>query len=325
MTVRPVVAVSRSAFPGSGLERLAAVATVRCWMGADPPGLEALVGLVGDAPALVCVNGDPLGEPLLGRCLSLRLLAVVSAGYDTVDVGAARRHGVALSHTPGVLQETTADLAFGLILAARRRIAEGDRFVRAGRWVSMADGLPFGQDIHGAQLGIVGYGEIGQAVARRASGFEMRVVHHSRQQRSDARSRWMPLDELLRTSDIVSLHVPLTAATRGMIGEAQLRSMKPTATLVNTARGAVVDEGALVRALEEGWIGSAGLDVQVVEPAPDRDHPLLLAPNCVVVPHIGSATEAARAAMADLAVDNVLAWIGGRPLPSPIREQATAG
>ncbi len=312
--------MSRSGLPGGGIDRLRAAIEVRVGSDDGAPSPASLIELAAEAQVLVCVNGDPLGEELLDRCPELRLLAVVSAGYDTVDVAAALGHGVAVTHTPGVLHETTADLAFGLILAARRRIAEGDRFVRAGRWVSKADGIPFGDDVHGTQLGIVGYGEIGHAVARRATGFGMMVVHHSRTIRSDDLSRWMPLGELLRSSDIVSLHVPLTDETRGLIGEAELRSMKPTATLVNTARGAVVDEAALVRALDAGWIGSAGLDVQVVEPNADPDHPLLRARNCVLLPHIGSATLATRAAMVDLAVDNVLAYLAGRPLLTPIPE-----
>ena len=316
----PTVAVTRNGLPGPGMTRLAEAATLRIATSEVPLKRDALVDLAADATAMVCVSGDQLDASFMERCPAMRLLAVISAGYDSVDVAAARQRGLVVTNTPGVLHETVADLTFGLILAARRRLVEGDRLVRAGGWTQSDYRLLFAQDVHGARLGIVGYGEIGRAVARRAVGFGMSIVHHTRTRRDDAVSSWLPLDELLRTSDIVSLHVPLGVATRGMIGERELRLMRPTATLVNTARGAIVDETALVRALHEGWIGSAGLDVQAVEPNPDPADPLLMAPNCVVLPHIGSATEATRGAMVDLAVDNVLRFLGGRPVLTLIPE-----
>ncbi len=288
------------------------------WEAETPPTLDDLATLAAGARALLCVNGDPITDALLERCPDLELVAIASVGYDTVDVGAATRRGVAVTNTPGVIEEATADTAFALILAARRRLVEADRFVRAGDWERNSLSLMLGHDVHGAQLGIVGYGTIGRAVARRATGFGMRVVHHSRTRADDQLSTWLPLDELLATSDVVSLHTPLTAETRGLIGARELGSMKPTATLVNTARGAVVDEAALVEALRERRIHSAGLDVQVVEPNPDRGDPLLGLDNCVVLPHIGSATFAARAAMIDLAVANVVAHLAGEPLLSPV-------
>jgi glyoxylate reductase len=298
--------------------RLREVADVREWSSDLPPDRESLTALIGDAEAVLAIGGDALVAAVLAACPNLRIVALASAGYDSVDVDAAHTLGIAVTNTPGVLHETTADLAFGLILAARRRIAEGDRYVRSGSWERVPYRLLFGHDVHGAQLGIIGYGQIGHAVARRAHGFGMRVVHYSRTHQDDELSTWMPLDELLATSDIVSVHVPLSDQTRGLIGERELRLMKPTATLVNTARGPVIDETALVRALREERIGSAGLDVQSVEPNPDASDPLLEAPNCVVLPHIGSATESARAAMVDLAAANIEACLAGRPLLSPI-------
>jgi glyoxylate reductase len=316
VTGRPVVAVTRTALPGDPVARLAGIADVRVWPRETAPPVGDLVDLASGASAILAINGDPLTAAFIEATPGLRLVAVASAGYDSLDTAAAFGRGIAVTNTPGVLHEATADIAFGLILAARRRIAEADRFVRAGRWRDIRLTTLIG---HGARLGIVGYGEIGRAVARRATGFGMDVVHHSRQRADDALSRWVPFDDLLRTSDIVSLHTPLTAETRGLIGERELRLMKPGATLVNTARGPVVDQAALVRALREGWIASAGVDVQDVEPNPDPNDPLLDLPTLIVLPHIGSATEGARIGMIGLATDNVLAFLEGRPLLTPVR------
>jgi glyoxylate reductase len=297
---------------------LASLADVRIWPGETAPSLAELIELADGATALLAINGDPMGAACFEASPDLRLVAVASAGYDSLDTAAAFARGVAVTNTPGVLHEATADIAFGLILAARRRIAEADRFVRAGLWHDIRLATMMGHDIHGARLGIIGYGEIGRAVARRGTGFGMDIVHHSRTRVDDAISRWVPLDELLATSDIVSLHTPLTPETRGLIGERELRLMKPSATLVNTARGPVVDEAALVRALREGWIASAGIDVQVHEPNPDSNDPLLDLPTLVILPHIGSATEGARVGMIGLAADNVIAFLEGRPLLTPV-------
>jgi lactate dehydrogenase-like 2-hydroxyacid dehydrogenase len=310
--------VTRPGLPGKMLSELSRSASVVVHEQDAPPSVDALAELAADADICLGVNGDPFNDELFARCPSLRLVAIASAGYDSIDVEAAERRGVAVTNAPGVLDEATADLAFGLLLAARRRIVEANRYVQAGEWNSTSLSLFVGRDVHSTQIGIVGYGAIGKAVARRAAGFGMQVVHHSRTRESDELSTWVPLEELLAGSDVVSLHVPLTPETRGMIGAEQLRSMKPTATLVNTARGAVVDEAALVTALREGWIGSAGIDVQAVEPNPDTSNPLLHLDNCVVLPHIGSATEAARAAMVDLAASNALACLTGAPLLTPV-------
>jgi len=318
MSDRPIVAITRLAMPSAPARALAGRAEVREWAEQRHPDASEVAAMARDATILLCVNGDTIDEALLATCPRLRLVALASTGYDSVDVAAADRRGVAVTNSRGTLHETTADLTFGLILAARRRIPEAERYLREGRWAQDDLDLLLGHDVHGATLGIVGFGQIGRAVARRATGFGMRVVHTGRTPGDVEGSRWLPLDDLLRTSDVVSLHVPLTPATRHLIGERELRLMRPTATLVNAARGAVVDEAALGRALREGWIGSAGLDVLQTEPNPDRDAPVLGFPNCVVLPHIGSATLAAREAMIGMATQNILAFLDGAPLRTPV-------
>jgi glyoxylate reductase len=219
-----------------------------------------------------------------------------------------------------VLAETVADLTIALTIWARRGLGAAERNVRLGAWTSIDQADLSGLEVHGATLGLVGYGAIGRAVAARAVGFGLTVIAHDPQHGNQAGVRFCPLDELLRESDIVSLHVPLTAETRGLIGERELRLMKPTSTLINTSRGVIVDEPALLRALREGWIHSAGLDVQEREPNPDPNDPLLILPNVVVLPHVGSATLAARSSMVDLAVDNVLRFVEGGRVLTPVRE-----
>ena len=323
MSVKVRVVVTRNDLPGDGVARLMQIADVVTWEGAGVPSADELVALCGDAPVMLAVNGDPLGAEVLRRLPSLRLLAVASTGYNSVDVHAARDLGIAVTHTPGVLAETVADLTIGLIISARRRIVEAALYVREGLWTDNNLWTLLGLDVHGATLGILGFGAIGKALARRAVGFDMQVVHFDPVRREDANSRWLPLDELLRQADIVSLHLPLTAETRGSFGERELRLMKPTATLVNTSRGSVVDEDALVRALREGWIHSAGLDVQAREPNSDVNDRLLALSNCVVLPHIGSATLAARAGMVDMAVNSVREFLQGRPVTSIVAELRT--
>jgi glyoxylate reductase len=237
---------------------------------------------------------------------ALRLIANYSVGYDNIDIEACKRRGVAVSNTPGVLDAAVADLTIGLMLAVRRRIVEGDAAVRAGRWEQGWSTTPFlGREVTGSVLGIVGYGRIGRAVARRAAGFDLDVIH----------TRETPLDELLARADVVSLHTPLNAQTTGLISRERLALLRDGATLLNTARGAIVDEDSLVDELERGRI-SAGLDVFVHEPhVPERLRGL---PNVVLTPHIASATYETRAAMTRIVVDNVLAFERGEPLLTPV-------
>ena len=277
------------------------------WPGRLPPAPVDLHAACSETDGLLCLLTDRVDAALLDAAPRLRAVSVFAVGVDNVDLAAATARGIQVGHTPGVLTETTADLAFGLLLTAARRIGESERDVRSGRWPTWSPGAYLGEEVHGATLGIVGLGRIGSAVARRAAGFGMEVIHTNR-------SGGLPLEQLLERSDFVSLHVPLTAETRGLIGAAELGRMKPTAVLVNTARGELVDTDALVAALRHGPIAAAGLDVTDPEPLPP-DHPLLAADNAVITAHIGSASRRTRELMADMAVDNLLAGLRSERMP----------
>jgi len=269
---------------------------------------------VRDVDAMVCLLTDRIDDAVLAAGAGrLRVVANVAVGYDNIDVGAAHARGIAVCNTPGVLDETTADLAFLLMLAASRLAHEAEADLREDRWHGWGINQYLGRDIHGATLGLVGYGRIGRAVARRATGFGMSVLHHTRTDTGE--SGHVPdLHRLLAESDVVSLHVPLTDATRGLIGRAELAAMRPTAVLVNTARGPVVDEEALADALADGTIFAAGIDVFEREP---EVHPkLLAAPHAVLLPHIGSASVATRTRMAQVACDGVVAVLVGATPPN---------
>jgi glyoxylate reductase len=296
---------------GAGLERLRAAGhELDQWDRRDPPPYDVLVARAREADALLCTLADRIDAALLDAAPQLKVVASCAVGTDNVDLAAAQARGIPIGNTPGVLTDATADLAFALLLAAARRLPQSAQAVLDGEWGPwQADGF-LGHDIAGATLGIVGAGRIGEAVARRAAGFELEVL------RTTSRGG-TPLDELLARADFVSLHVPLTPQTRHLIGVAELQRMKPTAILVNTARGPVVDTTALIAALHAGTIAGAALDVTDPEPLPP-DHPLLSAPNVLVIPHIGSATPRTRARMTDLAVDNVLAGLDGHPLPNEV-------
>jgi glyoxylate reductase len=311
---RPQVFVSRL-LPGEAVARLALDAEVDQWTDEMPPPYDELTRRAAAADALVCLLTDRIDAALLDAAPRVRAIANVAVGYDNIDVAASTARGIPVGNTPGVLTETTADLAFALILACARRIVEADRLVRDGLWRTWDPSLLLGYDVHGATLGIVGLGKIGQAVARRADGFNMRVLY-ANPSAVETTTDALPvdLDTLLGASDFVSLHVPLTAATAKMMGERELRLMKRTAILVNTARGGVVDQAALVRALEAGWIAAAGLDVAEIEPIPAGDA-LLSAPNVTLLPHIGSASHATRERMAAMAFDNCLAALRGERMP----------
>lgn len=313
-----VVAVASRSLPGDALERLARAAPVEVWQELRPPSPDELRVLGRVATIIVCTSAVTIDAALLDGCERLRLVASVSMGTDHIDLHECRRRGIRVTNTPGVLHEATADLTWALILATARRLVDAAFLVRSGGWDRVDLDLMVGVDIHGARLGIVGYGEIGRAVAARAVGFAMEVVHHTRHRGDDANSSWVPLDELLQSSDVVSLHLPLNPATTALIGERELSLMKPTAILVNTSRGGVVDQDALVQALQGHRLFGAGLDVNVTEPLDDIADPLLTLDNCIVLPHIGSASRQARAAMASLAVDNVLAFLADAPLPSAV-------
>jgi len=277
---------------------------------------DELVGMALEVDAIVSLLTDKIDAAVLARGASrLKVVANVAVGYDNIDLDAAAAHGIAVCNTPGVLDETTADLAFLLILAAARRIWEAESDLRAGKWPGWDIDQYLGRDVHGAVLGVVGFGRIGQAVARRATGFGMEVLHHTR--RDTGMVGWRgDLDRLLAESDIVTLHVPLTDETRHLIDARRLALMKRDAVLVNTSRGLVIDEEALAVALDAGTIFAAGLDVYEREP---EVHPrLLAAPRTVLLPHIGSASLATRTRMARVAAQNVVAVLAGERPKNPV-------
>ncbi len=275
-------------------------------------GLEIRMGglEVRGVDALLCLLTDRVDARLLERGDRLKIVANMAVGTDNIDLAAARRLGIPVSNTPDVLTEATADLAFGLLLAAARRLVWGDRLVRTGGFTGWAPMLGLGMDVVGRTLGIIGAGQIGRAVAARADGFRMEVLLTDK-------NAGVPLAELLERSDFVSLHVSLTPETHHLIGERELRRMRPHAVLVNTARGPIVDECALVRALQEGWIAAAGLDV--FENEPELAPGLADLPNVVLAPHIGSATVGTRNRMAEIAAQNVVAALEGKPIPNLVR------
>ena len=277
---------------------------------------------------VVCQLTDKMTAEVFAACPDLRVASNVAVGYDNIDVPAATAGGVVVTNTPGVLTETTADLAFALILGAGRRLTESERFLRDGKWGEWYIDLLTGFDIHGATLGLLGMGRIAQATARRARGFGMTILYHSRTRLAEEAerelgARYVSFDELLGESDFLSIHVPLSPETRHIVGAAELAKMKPTAALVNTARGPVVDEAALADALAERRIAYAGLDVYEREP---EVHPRLLeVPNVVLAPHIGSATVATRTRMCTMAAENCVAVLTGQRPPNPVNPQVLGG
>jgi glyoxylate reductase len=270
---------------------------------------------------LICHIVSAIDEEVLAATPTLKVVANVAVGYNNIDVAAARRRGVVVTNTPDVLTETTADFAWALLMATARRVVEADRFARSGQWQRWQWDLLWGADVHGKTLGVLGFGRIGRAVARRASGFDMRVLYHDAIRPEPAverelRATYAEPETILREADFVTLHTPLLPETRHLISERTLRLMKRTAILVNAARGPIVDEAALVRALKEGWIAGAGIDVFEDEP---RIHPgLPPLPNVVLAPHIASASRDTRIAMATLAVRNCLAVLDGQPALTPV-------
>src|SRR5437870_8090257 len=317
---KPRVMISR-ALPEEVIARARNRADVDLHAGDKPLSKTELIARVKDREGLVCLSTDTIDSSVFESAPGLKVVSNVAVGYNNIDVAAATRRGVVVTNTPDVLTETTADFAFTLLMAAARRVVEADAYARAGQWKAWKWDLLWGADIHGKTLGVVGFGRIGRAVARRGLGFGMRVLYHDTVRADPATERALnatatDMDTLLRQSDFVSLHTLLSPETRHLINERTLRLMKKTAILVNAARGPIVEEAALVRALKEGWIAGAGLDVFEEEP---KIHPGLLSlTNVTLAPHIASASLDTRLAMATLAVRNCLAVLEGKPPITPV-------
>ena len=319
---RERVFVTRELAP-SALERLAGICELEVWDEFLPPEYNYILEKARGASGLLCLLTDTIDARLMDAAPQLKVISNMAVGYDNIDVAAATARGIPVGNTPGVLTETTADFAFALLMATARRIPEAQQYIRDHKWRTWHPTVLSGQDIFGATLGIVGFGRIGKAMAKRAQGFDMKLlVNTSKHGDSivDAGAEQVALDELLRRSDYVSLHVPLTDRTTHLIGARELSLMKESAILINTARGGVVDGQALHRALREGSILAAGLDVTDPEPIPLGD-PLLTLDNCLIVPHIASASVATRAKMAEMAADNIVAGLRGDPLPTCVNPQ----
>ena len=327
MPSRPKLFMTRE-IPFPAAQRIAELFDVTVWREYRAPTKDELIAGAKGADALVTTLEDKVTcEVIEALAPRLRIIAQYAVGYDNVDIDCATRNGVYVTNTPGVLTEATADLTWALILAVARRIVEADEYVRSGGWrrsgAAWHPTMMLGFDVYGKTIGIVGGGRIGQAVARRAKGFNMRILYNSRRRHEEMEELgavYVDLETLFRESDIVTIHVPLTPETQNLVNERLLRLMKRTAILINTARGRVVDLDALYRALSEGWIAGAGLDVFPEEPL-DPSHPITKLRNVVLTPHIGSATVETRSRMADLVLQNLEAFMRGEVPPTLVNAE----
>ncbi|MBZ0302373.1 MAG: D-glycerate dehydrogenase [Anaerolineae bacterium] len=318
---KPKVFVSRI-IPAAGLDQVKAHCEVDLWTERMPPPYEVLTERVRGVDGLLCLLTDRIDPALMDAAgPQLKVISQMAVGYDNIHIPAAAERGIPVGHTPGVLTEATADLTFALLLAAARRIVEGVNYIKAGKWETWEPETLLGADLAGAKLGIIGYGRIGRAVAKRASGFDMNLIAYDPTISAEDAARLgitlVELDTLLAESDFVTVHTPLTAETRHLINHDTLHKMKRSAILINTARGPIVDPGALYDALKAGTIAYAALDVTEPEPIA-ADHPLLSLPNLTIVPHIGSASVRTRNQMAEIAAANLLAGLRGKPLPHQV-------
>lgn len=323
--MKPKVYVARL-IAGDALALIKQAADIRVWEGELPPPREVLLNEVRDVDGLLSMLTEKVDADLLDAAPRLKVVSNLAVGYDNIDVPEATRRGIPVGNTPGVLTETTADLAFALLLAAARRVVEGDRWTRGGKWKTWGPMILLGYDVHHATLGVIGLGRIGTEMAKRAKGFDMRVLYYSRTRRPEEEERlgieWVgDLHTLLAGADFVSLHAPLTTETYHMIGEAEFDVMKPSGVFVNTSRGSLVDQKALYEALRGGKIAAAGLDVTEVEPI-TLDDPLLTLDNVIITPHIGSASHATRTKMAVMAAENLIAGLQGRLPPNCVNPEA---
>jgi glyoxylate reductase len=299
---------------------------VEVWPEYGPPPKEEIIRKVRGVDALVTLLSDKIDAEVFEAAPKLKIVAQMAVGYDNIDVAEATKRGIYVTNTPGVLTETTADFAWALLLAVARRVVEADKYVRTGQWkVSWHPSMLLGRDVYGATLGIIGAGRIGRAVARRAKGFNMKIIYYDvvpmpPEDEKELGARLVDLDTLFREADFISIHVPLTKETYHLVNEDKLKLMKKTAYLINNSRGPVVDEKALYKALKEGWIAGAALDVFEREPTP-MDNPLLKLDNVVVAPHISSASYETRSRMAEMVAENLVAFFEGRQPPNLVNPE----
>jgi glyoxylate reductase len=308
----------------AALDSLESIASVEVWTERQPPPYEVLRDKIKTMDGLLCLLTDRIDQPLIETGTSLKVISQLAVGYDNIDVSAATTRKIPIGHTPDVLTDATADFTWALLMAAARRVVEADRLTRAGDWKTWEPDLLLGADVAGATLGIVGLGRIGQAVARRAAGFNMRILSTSHRRdpalEESLKVEFVSFDRLLSESDFVTIHTPLTEATHHLFSDRQFEQMKPSAILVNTARGTIVDPDALYRALANHQIAAAALDVTEPEPIP-MDSPLLRLNNLIIAPHIGSASRATRTKMAEMAIANLIAGLRGDRLPHCVNPQ----
>ena len=322
---RPKVYLTRE-LPEPAMELLRANVDFKVWPKETPPPKEMLLKEIADVDGLICLLTSKIDEEIINAGKNLKVISQVAVGYDNIDVEAASKRGIVVTNTPGVLTETTADFAWTLLMATARRVVEADKYIRRGDWKVPWDLLMFlGQDVWGKTLGIIGLGRIGSAVAKRGKAFNMRVIYYD-MRRNEEREKelgveFVDLETLLKEADFVSIHVPLFPSTRHLISEKELKMMKPTAHLINTSRGPVVDGKALYKALKDGWIRGAALDVHEKEPI-EMDNPLLTLDNVVLAPHIASASVETRTKMAIMAAENLVTALKGKVPPNIVNREA---
>lgn len=321
--MKPKVFVSRP-IPAQGLDLVKEYCDAEIWEGELPPPRDVLLSKVKDIEGLLCLLTERVDAELLDNAPNLKVVSNMAVGFDNIDAAECTTRGIPVGNTPGVLTDTTADLAWALLMAGARRIVEGMDYVRARKWKTWGPMLLMGQDVYGATLGIIGLGRIGATVAKRATGFDMRILYYDVRRREDLETEWeleyVDLDTLLRESDFVTIHTILSPETHHLIGEREFQLMKETAVLVNAARGPIVDPEALHKALKEGQIAYAALDVTEPEPI-NMDNPLLELDNIIIVPHIGSASYATRGKMAEMAARNLIAGVKGERLPTCVNPE----
>ena len=321
--MKPKVYVTRL-LPKPAMDRILSFCDAKVWDGELPPPRDALIQNVAEIEGLLSLLTDKVDAELMNRAPKLKVISNCAVGFDNIDVQEATRRRIIVGNTPGVLTDTTADFAFALLMAAGRRVVEGDKVVRAGKWKTWGPMILLGQDIHGATLGIIGFGRIGYAVAKRAKGFGMKILYadvlRNKQAETELEIEYVEMNRLLAESDFITIHTNLTPETHHLIGQEQFEKMKRTAVLVNTSRGPIVDNVALADALRSGKIAYAALDVTEPEPIP-TNHPLLTLDNVIVVPHIASASVATRTKMALMAADNLIAGLKGEMPPTPVNPE----